>query len=236
VQVDVPLVAAKVYRPRMLRNLKNDNLYRAGRTDIDSDGREIVGHNEVHAMVTRTAYGESLRHQSWIAHEFQTLKALSVAGADVPRPYEMAQNAILMDYVGDETLAAPTLNSVDLEPGEAQVLFDRVLCNIDLMLANERIHGDLSAYNILYWEGDITLIDFPQVVPPEGNPMAWRIFERDVTRICEYFDGQGLGSLEPRRLATELWTAHGHRVVKAVHPRNLDPDKPEDRRLWEQQK
>jgi serine/threonine-protein kinase RIO1 len=93
----------------------------------------------------------------------------------------------------------------------------------------------LSAFNILYWDGDIVLIDFPQVVPPEGNPLAWRIFERDVNRICDYFTGQGL-ILHPRRIAADLWTAHGHRVVHEVHPSHLDPDKPEDRRIWERQK
>ena len=30
-----PLVAAKVYRPRSLRNLKNDGQYRTGRADLD---------------------------------------------------------------------------------------------------------------------------------------------------------------------------------------------------------
>src|SRR6185436_21005893 len=36
------LVAAKVYRPRSLRNLKNDGQYRAGRVDLDAEGKAIV--------------------------------------------------------------------------------------------------------------------------------------------------------------------------------------------------
>jgi hypothetical protein len=39
-----------------------------------------------------------------------------------------------------------------------------------------------------------------------------------------------------RKLATDLWTSHGHRVLQEVHPRDLDPEKSEDRRLWEKQK
>ncbi len=54
------------------------------------------------------------------------------------------------------------------------------------MLANNVVHGDLSAYNILYWQGDIRIIDFPQAVNPYKNPNAYRIFERDVERICQY--------------------------------------------------
>ena len=232
--IDAQLVAAKVYRPRTLRNLKNDGQYRTGRVDLDESGRAIVKDGDIHAMQKRTAYGEELRHQSWIAYEYQTLENLMAAGADVPKPYAMEKNAILMDYIGDLEVAAPTLNTVTLEQDEVQPLFERVIHNIDVMLSSDRIHGDLSAYNILYWDGDITLIDFPQVVPPEGNPAAWTIFLRDVTRICQYFASQGLRR-DARGLAADLWTSHGHRVTKEVHPQYLDPDKKEDRRLWEGQ-
>jgi len=232
--IEAPLVAAKVYRPRSLRNLKNDGQYRVGRTDLDAEGRAIVKDGDVHAMQKRTAYGEELRHQSWIAYEFQTLEMLHAAGAEVPKPYTMEQNAILMDYIGDLDSAAPTLNSVTLDLDEARPLFERVIRNVDLLLSNQRIHGDLSAYNILYWDGDITLIDFPQVVPPEANPAAWTIFLRDVTRICQYFNSQGIRS-NPRKLASELWTSHGHRILKEVDPSQLDADDPKDRKLWEKQ-
>jgi len=78
------------------------------------------------------------------------------------------------------------------------------------------------------------LIDFPQVVPPEGNPLAWRIFERDVRRICEYFTRQGV-SASPHRLAADLWTAHGYKLAAEVHPQHLDADDPRDRRIWQKQ-
>jgi RIO kinase 1 len=233
--IDAPLVAAKVYRPRQLRNLKNDGQYRTGRVDLDESGNAIVKEGDLHAMAKRTQYGEELRHQSWIAYEFQTLEILHQAGADVPRPYAMEKNAILMEYIGDMDLAAPTLNSVSLEPQEVKPLFERVLRDIDLLLANQRIHGDLSAYNILYWEGDITMIDFPQVVQPDSNPAAWTIFLRDITRICQYFASQGLRR-DPRRLAADLWTSHGHRIMREVDPGQLDADDPNDRKIWEKQK
>ncbi len=233
--IDAPYVAAKIYRPRMLRNLKNDGQYRTGRVDLDASGSVIHSDGDLHAMRKRTNYGEELRHQSWIAYEFQTLEILHEAGADVPRPYAMEKNAILMEYIGDFGNAAPTLNSVTLDLDEARILFDRLIRNIDLLLTTERIHGDLSAYNVLYWDGDITLIDFPQVVPPETNPAAWNIFLRDVTRVCQYFASQGVRS-DARRLATELWISHGYKIRREVHPRDLDAESMDDRHLWEQQK
>lgn len=229
------LVTAKVYRPRSLRNLKNDGVYRTGRTDLDEDGNALVKEADVSAIIKRTNYGEELRHQSWISYEFKTLEMLYEAGADVPKPYAMEKNAILMEYIGDYGSAAPTLNTVTLDPDEARPLFDRVIRNVDLLLSKERIHGDLSAYNILYWDGDITLIDFPQVVHPEMNPSAWTIFQRDVTRVCQYFNSQGV-KVNARKLAAGLWTSHGHKIIKEADPRFLDADDKADRKLWEKQK
>jgi RIO kinase 1 len=200
-------VAAKVYRPRLLRNLRNDGLYRQGRADLDSEGRQVIDDGMLHAMRKKTEYGRELLHQSWMAYEFTAMQELHDAGADVPEPYTLSSNAILMEYVGGLDGSAPTLSEVDLDRAEAGPLFERVLRNLDLMLTHERIHGDLSAYNILYWDGDITLIDFPQVVSPKVNRHAYRIFERDVRRVCEYFVRQGL-HLDPKSLAKELWTSH----------------------------
>ncbi len=206
-------VAVKVYRPRMLRNLRNDGLYRQGRTDLDSEGRQVIDDGMLHAMKKKTEYGRELLHQSWIAYEFTAMEELHAAGADVPEPYTMANNAILMEFIGDMGVSAPALNEVTLERAEANTLFERVLLNLDILLKHERIHGDLSAYNILYWEGDITLIDFPQVISPKVNRHAYTIFERDVKRVCDYFIQQGVKS-DPKSLALELWTSHGYALPR----------------------
>ena len=231
-EVNVPWLAAKVYRPRSLRNLKNDGLYRIGRTDLDEDGHALWKEADINAIAKRTRYGEEVRHQSWISYEYVTMETLHAAGADVPKPFAKEKNAILMEFIGDAGVAAPPLSHISLEPDEARPLFERVIRNLDIMLSKKRIHGDLSAYNILYWDGDIKLIDFPQVVIPESNPSSWGIFQRDVMRIGQYFMAQGV-DCHPKRLAAELWTAHGHRVFEKVHPKYLDPDTSEDRQARE---
>lgn len=200
----IDLIAAKVYRPRMFRNLKNDHTYREGRDRLDSDGLEIVDERMGKAIQGRTDYGLRLLHTSWIEHEFRTMKILHQAGCDVPNPLTSGYNTILMSFIGDRRLAAPTLNNIRLDRQEAKILFQRVIHNIELMLAHERVHGDLSAYNLLYWNGEITLIDFPQAINPYCNPHAYPIFKRDVQHICEYFARQGVLS-EPSELADKLW-------------------------------
>jgi RIO kinase 1 len=212
VSIDRNLLAAKVFRPRSLRNLRKDHLYREGRSRLDEDGLTILDERQYRAMRKKTSYGQNLMHTSWIEHEFKTLKLLHSAGCNVPTPHASDHNAILMDFIGDEQVNAPTLKSIHLDKSERQRLFDQIIHNVQLMLKNERVHGDLSAYNILYWDKGITLIDFPQTINPTRNPNAYAIFQRDIKRICEYFDSQGLHN-DHSKLAESLWVTHGYNTI-----------------------
>jgi len=225
-------IAAKVYRPRKFRQLKNDHLYREGRQDLDGQGNAIINKGLLHAIAKKTEFGRELLHTSWLEHEFQTMQLLHEAGVDVPKPYASGNNAILMDYFGDEVMGAPTLNDVDLDHGEAKQLFERVLHNIDVMLAHNRVHGDLSAFNILYWDGEIVLIDFPQAIHPDINQSAYKIFQRDVVRVCEYFARQGVRS-NPYKLASDLWQRHHHSFTPQINHKILQEDRDDERGLWE---
>jgi RIO kinase 1 len=201
-------LAAKVYRPRMFRNLRNDKLYREGRAILSQDGQAL--NQTVHtdrlqrALGKKNAYAQQVAHTSWLMHEYTTLQTLYQAGAAVPKPIAAGENAILMGYVGDESMAAPTLNTVSLEAEEAHTLFGEVMRNVEVMLRHGLIHGDLSAYNILYWEGQITLIDFPQVVQAQGNTQAHFVLQRDIERICEYFAEQGVDA-NAEQIVRRLW-------------------------------
>lgn len=227
----VELLAAKVYRPRRFRNLRNDFLYREGRMDLDSSGNQITNDGMLQAIRDRSSYGLQLLHESWIEYEYQALVKLHDGGADVPRPLARGHNAILMEYIGDPGQAAPTLNKVRLEQDHAITLFERILCNIALMLEMGIVHGDLSSYNILYTPNRPFLIDFPQVVAPQENQNAFEIFSRDVLRICEYFNHYGIKS-HPAKIASQLWRSHGFRIQPDADPFYLDPDDEADRHYW----
>lgn len=202
-------LAAKVYRPQMFRAIRNDALYREGRQILTAAGRPLKGndHRVIRAMGKKSAFGEQVAHTSWLMHEYRTLQTLYAAGAAVPHPIAVADNAILMSYLGDTVIGAPTLNDVALEAAEAEPLFAEVLRNIRTMLQHHLIHGDLSAYNILYWDGAVTFIDFPQVVDSRTNSRAQSILRRDVERICQYFGKYGIAP-DAVRLANELWRAY----------------------------
>ena len=99
------------------------------------------------------------------------------------------------------------MNEVRVDASEAQPLFERIVENIQRMLTNHYIHGDLSAYNILYWEGQSTLIDFPQMVDARKNRNAFDLLKRDVQRVCQYSARCGVKS-DPDRLVDDLWRGY----------------------------
>jgi RIO kinase 1 len=209
------LLAAKVYRPRKFRILSNDAVYREGRAVLNDEGHEIKATDErvMKALRRKTGFGLRVAHTSWVMHEFTTLQQLYAHSGAVPQPILSAENALLMGYQGDEDVAAPTLHEIDLERDEAESLFDEVMRNVELLLGLGWIHGDLSAYNILYWEGEIVLIDFPQVVSSRGNDQAHAILERDITRVCDYFARQGV-KRNPAKIIKRLWYRYAETPIR----------------------
>jgi RIO kinase 1 len=202
------LLAAKLYRPRMLRNLRNDARYRQGRAYLDEFGKTVNRGLEV-AIRKGTAVGKAAAHTSWLEHEHRALEVLYGAGVSVPRPLAVGENAILMEYIGDLDLPAPTLHEVHLSVRRARAVFDSLVNDLEKMLAAGCVHGDLSAYNVLYWQERGRIIDLPQVVHPRNNGDAWDIFQRDVARLCEYFQRYGLAR-KPAQLAADLWDRYAY--------------------------
>ena len=148
------LVAAKVYRPLERRNFHNDAIYQTGRDAVLQQPQQTRAGEQVPSWARRAV-------RYWINAEFQTMRMLHGAGADVPEVFAQSNGAILMQYFGDEEAAAPMLNRVTLPREHADRYLRQIIDNITLWLANDLVHGDLSPYNLLYWEDRIVAIDFP---------------------------------------------------------------------------
>ena len=188
--------ALKHYRPMAERAFRNDAVYQEGRF-----GRET---RAVRAMRTKTRKGRMFQFGSWLSQEFATLGRLHAAGIDVPRPFAAGDTGLLIEFIGVGQAAAPMLSSVRLDRTEAEPLFERLLRNITAMLAHDIVHGDLSAYNILYSDGAPVIIDVPQAIDARINPNARDLLTRDVTNVCSYFARQGV-SRDPATIVDELW-------------------------------
>jgi RIO kinase 1 len=71
-------------------------------------------------------------------------------------------------------------------------VWDELVEEIALMLAAERVHGDLSAYNVLWWRERAVLIDFSQTVEIVTHPAARELLVRDITSLATYFRRRGV--------------------------------------------
>lgn len=191
------LLAAKVYRPRMFRSLTNDAAYRRNR-HVARDTRAE------RAMRHKTRRGRQMQVSNWIDYEYKVHQAVYDVGADVPRPWAQEGNAVLMDYVGDEESPAPQLREANVDRDEARDLFNCLVDNLRLFLACNVIHGDFSAYNVLYWEGQVTVIDFAQAVDPRTGTESMNFLHRDVDRLCGFFRPLGIDA-SAGAITTRLW-------------------------------
>lgn len=190
------LLAAKIYRPRDHRGFKNDAIYQEGRVITKGQVRR--------AVQKKSRFGRQAQFGMWVNHEFEVLTALHRAGADVPQPLARTQNALLMEYFGDREKAAPSLGGSKLSLRQARAVFDELLSNIELWLAHNYVHGDLSAYNILYWQDQAKIIDFPQAVDPRFNSNALSLLTRDIENVCQAVASYGLIH-DGKRIAEGLW-------------------------------
>ena len=58
---------------------------------------------------------------------------------------------------------------------------------------------------MLYHEGEVCIIDFPQAVDARFNQNALPLLERDIDRICPT-SGGSVWTSDPWRLAHGLWS------------------------------
>lgn len=146
----------------------------------------------------------------WIENEYKSLIALYEAGASVPKPYYMGGNAIYMEYIGSVDTPAPQIKKVRLDRKEAYKVLNSIVDNMKIFIRNNIIHADLSPYNILYWNDDIWVIDFPQAVDPRNNRYANRLLYRDVTNICTFLEQQGV-KCNVTKIVTDIWNEYIYR-------------------------
>lgn len=204
-------LAVKIHRGRTQRSFKNDAIYLSGRVagvsltgsaGIKASGK--VDRRLARAVAKRSRTGIAAIEQSWITYEYATMQVLHQAGARVPEPLTMSGHAMLMEFIGDADGPAPKLKHVQLPVDAARRVVATLVDELTLWLASDRIHGDLSPFNVLYWNDAPVTIDFPQAVNPWDNPDARFLLERDVRNIAAWAGAYGV-PLDPERITHDLW-------------------------------
>ena len=137
---------------------------------------------------------------AWTRKEFRNLSRAEEMGVRVPHPIAMKDNILVMDLIGHGEHVAPQLKDVDLEPGEAKRIYEKIVEYISVLYNGAGlIHADLSEFNILYDEGEPVIIDMGQSVTLD-HPMSRKFLERDIANVTHYFlKKYAIGSSE------EIW-------------------------------
>ena len=125
------------------------------------------------------------------------------AGASVPYPVEQTDHGLLMEFIGDESQAAPKLVQARLSAAELASAWQQLVANLRALTAAGLVHADLSAYNLLWWEGRLVVIDLPQAVEFTTNADAFDLLHRDVTNVGAWFARRGV-AMDVEALYAEL--------------------------------
>ena len=190
-------LAAKVYREHAASAYRRSSIYFEGR-------ERTMKARTLRAIERGTEFGRQAMTGTWMWAEYDALKRLSAARASVPRPFAAYGSAVLMEFIGNGEGPAPHLDGVELDSASARSLFEHLLRNVEALLREHLVHGDLSPYNVLIWKDRPWIIDLPQAVDVRFNRSAFDLLRRDVENVCAFFARHGVRS-DPGRLTADLW-------------------------------
>lgn len=203
------LIARKRYLPREVKakgTLEAMGVQRAStfRNDVEyREGRQFRKSRDRRAVEKMTTHGKRLLQDRWTGHEYETMAKLWSAGAPVPFPIEFGEDVFDLEYVGDASTAAPQLYAARLEGDVVRDAFEQLLEGLRTITTVGYAHGDLSAYNLLWWHGQLVFIDFPQAVDIAANPQGLSYLHRDVVNICTWFGRRGI-DVDPEEVFADL--------------------------------
>jgi RIO kinase 1 len=170
------LLVAKRYRNVEHRSFRNDAAY-----------RHVTGNSHADkAIRKRSRVGLAIQEDVRANREFDVLSALWSRGVPVPYPAWRLGTDLRIEYIGDAASAAPRLVAARLDRDAATAALEQVFDACTQMLAMGMVHGDLSPFNVLWWDGHVVLIDFPQAMDLSTHPMALDVLHRDVVTMCAW--------------------------------------------------
>ncbi|WP_338726795.1 serine/threonine-protein kinase Rio1 [Haladaptatus sp. DJG-WS-42] len=164
-------VAVKVY-------LINTSNFRQMRDYLEGDPRfEGIGNRKRQVVM------------AWVKKEFANLKRAKKAGVRVPNPIATERNVLVMEYMGQGDDRARRLGEVHIE--NPVTAFEVVREYMRRLYDAGLVHGDLSEYNIIVHEGELTVIDLGQAVTVH-HPNSRDFLTRDCRNIANFFARQGV--------------------------------------------
>ncbi|RJS85502.1 serine protein kinase RIO [Candidatus Bathyarchaeota archaeon] len=127
---------------------------------------------------------------AWARKEFKNLVLASEAGVRVPKPIAVSNNVLVMEFIGEKGVSAPTLREVELSRPAST--YRKLISYVNKLYNGAKlVHGDLSEYNIMIWRNEPVIFDVSQAVPLE-HPNAIHYLIRDLQNLNRYFTRLGV--------------------------------------------
>ncbi len=145
---------------------------------------------------------------AWARKEFRNLKRMYEAGVNVPKPYLVYQNIVVMEFIGRNGLRAPLLHEVyrELSLDELRDVYRQALENYRKIYCRAKlVHADFSEYNLMLLDDRVYVIDVAQAVSLD-HPNAMDFLRHDVENIHRFFWKQaGLEEAsDPKKILEEV--------------------------------
>jgi len=131
---------------------------------------------------------------AWTQKEFQNLLRISKADIRAPKPITCERNVLIMEFMGKDGDAYPSLKEVKMDDDTARMFYDDIIENMRRMYVRASlVHADLSEYNILVdvEKEEVVIIDVGQAVTL-NHPNARDFLNRDIENIKRFFKKYGI--------------------------------------------
>lgn len=138
---------------------------------------------------------------AWVQREYRNLLKAREAGIRVPLPLAVLDHILVLEYIGDDYIALQLKNN---PPDDLQEFFDKIIEYIELLWKKANlVHGDLSSFNILNYNGNPVFIDFSQATEVRTSN-ANELLERDIKNVCVFFRKQGMKNLDEEKIKARI--------------------------------
>lgn len=121
---------------------------------------------------------------TWARKEFKNLTKFNELGIRVPKPLEVIDNVLVLEFIGEKN--KPAKNYKDDPPKNPEKSFKKIKKYLKLSYEGGIVHGDLSEYNILNYKNQPVIIDCGQGVINK-HPNFMQFFKRDIKNIVLFF-------------------------------------------------
>uniref|UniRef100_A0A2P2KMB7 Serine/threonine-protein kinase RIO1 n=2 Tax=Rhizophora mucronata TaxID=61149 RepID=A0A2P2KMB7_RHIMU len=138
--------------------------------------------------------------KTWAEKEMRNLMRLRAAGIRCPAPLLLRLHVLVMEFIGKAGWAAPRLKDARLSLEKLREGYvEMIVAMRTLYQKCKLVHGDLSEYNILYFEGHFYIIDVSQAVDLD-HPRSLDFLREDCVHISDFFKKNGVAVMTIREL------------------------------------